>query len=473
MTAEQIQDAIKEFKSSDLYKQMQWGQDYYNSENTEIMNRKMLIYAEDEDGNPFEVDDPYKSNNKLASGYFKILVDQKVAYLLSKPITFEGDDAEDIEELLGRRFQIVLQQAAKSASKKSRGWVHPYVDSDGEFKLMPVPSDQVIPVYGAVDHDIEKIIRHYQCKLTVEGDRVDVTCIEVWTEEDVTYWLELDGQVKQLTEDQMEELHGKKYPNPKPHFYRNTVFGDSVSRSEGLNWGAVPFVPLYNNDEETYDLQPVKRYIDAYDIVNSDFVNNLEDFQDIYWILKGYGGQNISSFLYEVKRYKTLKVDGDGDAKAERIDIPYEARKEAKEGLEKDIFTFGMGVNPNAIGDGNITNVVIRSRFAMLDLKATQFENEIIDFMYAVMEFVNRYREIKNEQPLEFEGVVFNKSVIVNEVEMLTANREQQGAVSEATRLSNHPWVDDLNEEIEAMDEEQSVDLDQFGGGDDEPVEES
>ena len=47
------------------------------------MDRKMYIYTEDEDsGAPIEMEDPYKANNKLPSGYLKILVDQKVNYSL-------------------------------------------------------------------------------------------------------------------------------------------------------------------------------------------------------------------------------------------------------------------------------------------------------------------------------------------------------------------------------------------------------
>ncbi len=470
MTAEQIKDAILEFEASPLYEQMKWGQDYYNSQNTAIMERRMLIYTEDEDGNPFEMDDPYKANHKLPAGYFKILVDQKLSYLLAKPITFEGDDAELIEEQLGKRFQIILQQVAKQASKKSVGWLHPYIDDAGDLQLMPVPSEQVIPIYGAVNRDIVKVIRRYRCRLTIKDEIKEVTCIEVWDDKQAEYWLWHEDKIDKLSVEQMEELLGKPYDNPKPHFHRNTVFGGAVSSSEGLSWGMVPFVPMHNNDEETYDLQPIKNFIDAYDVINSDFCNNLEDFQDIYWVLKGYDGQNLNEFLYQVKRYKTLKTSDDGDAKAEQINIPYEARREAKEGLEKDIFTFGQGVNPNAIGDGNITNVVIRSRFAMLDMKAGQFESELIDFLYSLMEFVNKYREIKREQPLEFDGVVFNKSIIVNELELLTANREQTGSISEDTRLSNHPWVDDVDEEKLAMEAEKpEVDLDMFGGGDNEP----
>jgi len=474
-----IRTYIDDFESSKRRQKMSYGEDYYRSENTEIMNRRMLIYSEVEDseGNkiPIEMEDPYKANNKLPAGYFKLLVDQKINYILGKEITFETEQAEELQEVLGKKFQSTLKQVGRESAKKVIGWLHPYIDENGEFKQMVVPSEQVVPVYKPHDNkELELIIRYYSVTVLNErSEAVRVTRVEVWDDQEVTYYQEnkKTNLFDLLPSDRMEEIFGRPYPNPKYHFQKDVRYGQSVARTEGQAWGMIPFIPLYNNDEEEYDLQPVKPFIDAYDVVNSDFVNNLEDFQDVYWILKGYDGENLSEFLHQVKRYKTLKVSDDGDAKSEKIDVPYEARKEAKEGLEKDIFNFGMGVNPNAIGDGNITNVVIRSRYANLDLKASSFELELKDFINKLLDFVNRYREITNQPPIEVEDIVFNRSVIFNEVELLEANREQMGVVSEDTRLSNHPWVSDIEAEKEDMEAEQVVDLDNYGGGDNEPVE--
>jgi SPP1 family phage portal protein len=147
--------------------------------------------------------------------------------------------------------------------------------------------------------------------------------------------------------------------------------------------------------------------------------------------------------------------------------VPTEARKEAKEGLGKDIFTFGQGVNPNNLEGGNITNVVIKARFANLDLKADQFKDEIIAFIYRMLYFINVYRSLKNENEIEIKEITFDRSMIMNEVELLNANNNQRGNVSEDTRLSNHPWVDDPEKEKAKMDSEGSgYNLDDVGDGD-------
>lgn len=461
-----IKAYIRDFENSKRKQKMKYGEDYYRSRNTEIMNRKMLIYAETEDGIPYEVEDPYKANNKLPSGYFKLLVDQKLNYLLGKEIAFDTDQEEELKEMLGRKLQSQLKQLGKEASKKVIGWKHPYIDEEQNLKFMIVPSEQIIPVYKPDFKDqLELIIRYYRVTvLNEDGEAVKVTRVEVWDDEEVAYYQENDktGIIELITPEYMQRIFGKVYQNPKYHFQKDIKYGDKVAESEGIPWNKVPFIPLYNNDDEEYDLQPIKPFIDAYDIINSDFINNLEDFQDVYWILKGYDGENLQEFLHQVKRYKTLKVADDGDARSEQIEIPYEARREALKGLENDIFNFGMGVNPSQLGEGGtITNVVIKSRYTNLDLKCNEFETQLKDFIHELMHFVNRYRELTNQSEIELKDVQFTRSMIMNENEILESNAKQQGRVSEETRLANHLWVDDVEEEKERMRQEQEemVDL--------------
>ena len=455
---------------------MQYGEDYYRSENTEIMNRKMMIYTENEHGVPVDMEDPYKANNKLASGFFKLLVDQKLNYSLGKDIAFNTDNPDEIHEILGRKFQSTLKTIAKESSKKSIGWGHVYIDDKGVFKLVKIPSEQLIPLYSNIDdEELEAVVRYY----TVVSDGEPINRVEVWDKETVTYYQQNGkyGAYYLIGDKEMFDIFGRPWSNPRYHLYKSIKFGERETQVVDMAWGEIPFIPLYNNDEEDTDLQPIKNYIDVYDVVESDFANNLEDFQDIYWILKGYQGENVGKFLEQVKRYKALKVSEDGDAKAEKLEVPYEARMTELKNLEDKIFTFGQGVNLNQSGDGNITNVVIRSRFANLDLKANGFELEVEDFIDRLIYFVNKYREFNNMPPIEVDGVVFNRSMIINEVELLESNTKQKGMISEDTRLANHPWVEDVETEVGLIKEEtdnMTVTIPDIEEGEDiEPREES
>ena len=461
-----IESYIDDFEMSLKRQEMKLGTDYYRSMNTAIMNRRKLVYVEDDNGNPVEFDDPYASNHKLASGFFKILVDQKINYLLGNDIIIESNDQDELEETLPKMWQKKTNKVAKEASKKSRGFAQVYINEEGEFKLKHIPSEQIIPVYKPHNrNELELVIRYYEVTvLDKEGQSAQVNRVEVWDDETVSYYQEQtsDGLYKLLNKEEMANIFGQPYQNPKYHFQENLRFGDTITESEGQGWGKVPFIPLYNNDEEDYDLRPVKRYIDAYDLVKSDFINNLEEFQDVYWILKGYNGQNLTEFLRKVKAFKGFKTSADGDARAETVDIPHEAKKEALQGLKEDIFTFGQGVDPTQVGDGNVTNVVIESRYAMLDLKCDMFEDEVEGFIRGVLNFANRYREKNGQEAIEIDKINFNRAMIINEVELLEANVKQRGHISEEKRLSKHPWIDNAEHELQKMEAEMSdyVDLD-------------
>jgi len=464
-----IKNFISDFESSRKRKEMKEAKAYYRSKNIEIMNRTFYVYAEDEQGNPRRIKDPYKANNKLPSGFFKILVDQKINYLLGNDMAIETDDKDELQEIIDpENLQYKLRKTAKDASKKSVGWLQLYVDNEGNFGYKKIDSEQVIPVYKPNNKDeLEFVIRYYKIRvLNDKNEMVSVNRVEVWDEEEVAFFQEnfADNLYYILEPEYMAEdsAFTRPYENPRYHFQRELVINQTTHEREDLAWGRVPFVPLYNNDEEDTDLNPIKAFIDAYDLINSDFVNNLEDHVDVHWVLKGYQGENLTDFLDMVKKYHAIKVAHDGEVRQETTDIPTEARKTDIKQLERDIFKFGQGVNPLEFDSGNVTNVMIKARFALLDLKCDQFEDKVQETLRRFFEFVNRYREIEGQEPIEIKSINFDRSMIMNKKEMLDANKDQHGHISEPTRLANHPYVDDVEKEQGLMDEDimDRIDLD-------------
>ena len=111
--------------------------------------------------------------------------------------------------------------------------------------------------------------------------------------------------------------------------------------------GEIPFVPFYNNRSHSGDLSMVKDLIDQYDLVVSGFANDLADIQEVIFVLRNYGGEDLNTFLSELKRYKAIKVEGDslsaGGVETMSIEIPIEARVKFLEILKRQIFISGQG----------------------------------------------------------------------------------------------------------------------------------
>lgn len=96
--------------------------------------------------------------------------------------------------------------------------------------------------------------------------------------------------------------------------------------------GEVPFFAFDNNNVHTDDLKNIKPLIDVYCKVFSGFVNDLEDIQEVIFVLTNYGGANLNEFLSDLKYYKAIKVENDGEGDKSgvstlTIDLPVEARK--------------------------------------------------------------------------------------------------------------------------------------------------
>jgi SPP1 family phage portal protein len=221
---------------------------------------------------------------------------------------------------------------------------------------------------------------------------------------------------------------------------------------EGHGWGKVQFVPLWNNDEHTTDLEPVKAHIDVYDIIESDFANNIEDLQDAVIKLINYGGvtENMHEFINYLKKYKVLPLDAEGDAEYMTTEIPVQARESMLQTLRNNIFEFGQGVDVTQTGDGNITNVVIKNRYAGLDLKANDTEARIVEFVKELAWFANEYLRMRGQQQdiIDDINIIFNRSIIINTKEIIDAVVASKGIISERTAISNHPWVTDVDEEL-------------------------
>ncbi|WP_447515774.1 phage portal protein, partial [Clostridioides difficile] len=74
----------------------------------------------------------------------------------------------------------------------------------------------------------------------------------------------------------------------------------------------VPFIEFLNNDLEVRDLDNVKHLIDVYDKVYSGFVNDIEDIQEVIFVLTNYGGADLTEFLKGLKEYKTIDLQSSG-----------------------------------------------------------------------------------------------------------------------------------------------------------------
>lgn len=448
---EMIQIYIDEFDTSKERRLMLKGEEYYKVEN-DILNRKMIRY---EDGR--SVEDETKANNRLAHGFMKNLVDDKINYLLTKPYTMNCKNEEylsKVQDLLGKRFQKMLSKLGVEASNKGISWLHIYTNPKGEFKFIKIPSEQIIPLWMDNDHEeLQAVIRYYNVETYTGKKKELITKVEYWTTDSVTYYVVENNKLIIDSEKYLED------ENFNGHFKIN---------NENGGWSKVPFVPFKNNDFELPDLQFIKTLIDNYDLTRSDVANQLEEIKNIIYALKGYGGENLSEFMRDLAYYKAVKLEEDGDLSTKESVINIEAAKAHYEALKKDVFDFGQGVDKNSDKLGNSpSGIALKFIYSGLDLKCNALEEWFKWSFQELIYFVNKYLEITNESYSDEEvEIIFNRDIAINESQTIEDAQNSKGIISNKTIVANHPWTTDLEEELKQIEVENTTTEPPYGDED-------
>ena len=450
---------IDEFNTSKERSLMTKGENYYKVDN-DILDRKMIRYENEQ-----PVLDETKVNNKLAHGFMHTLVDDKVNYLLLKPYTLQCEDAnylKRVEDVLGKRFQKRLSQLGIEASNKGIAWLHVYFNPKGEFKMIKIPSEQVIPLWTNNDHEeLQAIIRHYEIEVYEGKEKKYVTKIEYWTHENVIYYVMEDGEVI---------LDAEMYLDDNAHD------GHFIRDKEPSSWGRIPFIYFKNNDFELPDLKFVKTLVDNYDLTRSDVANLIEEIKNIIYILKGYGGEDLAEFVRDLAYYKGIKIDPEDDAGVDTIEnnINIEAAKEHYNTLKKDIFDFGQGVDKNSDKMGNNqSGIALKFIYSGLDLKCNALEGWFKWGFEELIRFVDIYLEITKEKvPNKDISIIFNRDIAINESQAITDAQNSKSVISDKTIIANHPWVENIDEEIKQIEKENNTPGDEFFKKNEEDLEE-
>lgn len=195
----------------------------------------------------------------------------------------------------------------------------------------------------------------------------------------------------------------------------------------------IPFFRIDNGSKRFSGLKPIKDLIDDYDLMACSLSNNLQDFTDAIYVVSGFQGADLNELITNIKAKKYIGTSPDGKLDIKTVDIPYEARKAKLELDEKNIYRFGMGFNSAQIGDGNITNVVIKSRYALLDLKCNKLEIRLKEFLKKIIRVVLDEINASNGTDYQLKNVYirFQREVITNaqdnaQIELTDAQRQGQ-----------------------------------------------
>lgn len=396
------------------------GQRYYDKDNDIYKQRPKF----DLDGNV----DREKPDWRITTNYHQNLVDQKVSYLATNPVSYSCDNEkalDTIHDVLDNRWDNKLIDVLTAASNKGVDWIQPYINEQGEFKLFRVPAEQAIPIWTDKEREtLQAFIRIFRLN--------DETKVEYWTADDVTYYVYENGQLIN------DYYYGED--NKQTHF------------STG-SWERVPFIPFKNNPEEMSDIWMYKSLIDAIDKRLSDTQNMFDESAELIYVLRGYEGENLKEFMKGLKYYKAINVDAEGGVETIQVEVPVASTKEFLDIMRSNLIEFGQGVDFQTDKFGSApSGVALKFLYTGLDLKANKLKNKATVAIQELLQFIIDFYKL-NVDVKDIE-ITFNFNRTMNDLEQSQIGAQSQ-YLSKETIVRHHPWVDDPQAELERIEQEQ------------------
>lgn len=390
-----------------------YARSYYDYKPKQIQN-EVNVYSDDHKIHTV------KNNNGncfLYTNYFKLLVNQKLNYLLAKDPEIKISNSD----ITVTSIVDMLEEGLLNASLDTTAWLHFYVDNN-KLDWIFVHDSEIIPIYDKYKKNIIEVIRYF----SIDKDTYKV---ETWSKNGV--------KVEVIAKDKIQSseiLH---------HYEETTYYQGKIESVEGKNLPFIPFIPLFNNRSKTPDIDGIKELIDMYNSINSGFVDNINLFQEAIVKLKGFTAdtEQLETISKNMRKYKIVGLPNGGgdnvDMDYMSIEIPVEARKVILELLKENIFKIGQGLDPDRLaGESNVTNVVIKSRYSQLDMKANGSEKQLKLFYEKFVDCWNSFNNSNVDK-----NITFNRSMIFNESEAIDNCLKSINMLPMELILENHPFV--------------------------------
>lgn len=358
-----IQKAIRDHRSSREYRTAADAELYFKGENPTINRYEKIIY--DLQGRAHK--DMYTANHKIASSFFSFDVRQEVSYLLGNGVTFQIDQTKD---KLGKKFDIQMVKAARYALIGGQSFGFFNLDHVEVYKLI-----EFVPLYDEENGALMAGIRFWQ---VADDKPLRATLFEI---DGYTEYIKRDGE-------DMEVLLKKRAYKVKERV--SEVGGAEIYAGE--NYPGFPIVPLRNGEDGLSELVGKRNTIDALDLCTSNMVNNVDEGNLIYWVLKNCGGMDDLDDMKFLDKVRTLHVahagsDCDVGAEAEprTIEAPYVGTEATINMLKKKLYEDFQAFDSSAVSAGNQTATAILASYAPLDLKADDFETSVTEFILGLL----------------------------------------------------------------------------------------
>ena len=363
-----------------------------------------------------------KFKDKPSVSRWKATIDKKVSYLLARKPICSGH-----QDMIDNLVPFIRKTAKEYLLRGSLIWlVQP---KEGATEPIPTIMYDTMAVYS--DDSKEEVIAYIRQRVDIELE--DQTGREVETKYLECYY-EYGDQLRRDT-----------------WCYSNSL-KDKEEVIEGIRFielGKTGDAPLYGY---------IKWLLEAYDHLlchqNETTVHNTQPLTEV----RGYSGTSDEDLKYALEELSIARTDGNGGVTIhtrtmDSTSIEMWAKRVLQEWSEATCIV--QKENELAYAQSG----------RAMDRLFIDAENSAKDLAEVLEKAIQAYSIYIGEGEID---IVWNTDKPTNDSEIISSLITSKGIVSDRTLLEQHPWVDDVEEEIRRIEKENLSEIDDLVGGDSE-----
>ncbi len=364
------------------------------------------------------------SNNRLVCNHAKYIVDMIKSYFVGNPVTYACSDGYDIEAIKNCYFTQDIAhvdcELEKQMSIYGRSYEMIFADETSEPRSVCLNPMNTFVVYGTSVAQNPLFGVHYYKRMDINGRVTGVCCIVCGKSEVMTF------------ENDADSFSNMKLMRREKHY-----FGD------------VPILEYRNNEEKQGDFEQLIPLIDAYNILQSDRVNDKEQFVDSFLFLTGI---DIDSSQARKLREERILMGYDG-AEAKYLSKVLTENDIAvlRDNIKQDIHRFSMvpDLSDESFGN-NLSGVAIKYKLMGFEQHIRNKERYFSKMLKKRFELYNAFLTVRGSMeyvPVHRIDIMFTRNLPVNELETSQMINNLNGIVASETLLSQLSFVSDPKEE--------------------------
>lgn len=387
--------------------------------------------------------DESKPNNRISNPYASYITDLMTGYFMGEPVSYTSSDDELMETLKAiYNYNDEAAENAELATDASIGGVAyeiMYLDDDAQIRFKDLGNEGCIPIYeNNIEEELLYFLRYYEEQDILTGNKT--VYVEVYSRDDIKIYKKELGSISLIS--------------ANPH-----------------NWGLVPITIYANNQDLQGDFEKVISEIDAYDLMESDSLNEMEYFNDCYLVLYGLNGTDAED-IGAMKENRVLLLPDATDSRAEwltkQINDTY--IENMKHRIDQNIHKFSC-CPPMTDADfaSNASGVAMKYKLMGLENATAKKERSFKKALQRRLELIcNMLNVLGNNYDYRAVDISFKRNIPSNMVEMADVISKVGHLFSEETQIGLMPLDIDYEAEKKRKEQEQEEGYIDFSAEDSE-----